>query len=231
MSFQMYTPQGAGAVFYCRSTTTYTADAYGFISAVALTDVSDLVGQGCVPMSAVIRNNLTATTDPVVTSDSASDYSAGSLWVNTTTGRVWTCVSAAVGAAVWSSSAPTTLPTLSTDSAVNLASGSYLMSTDVAKTLFLLPDPVVGRSITITKNIASTAIQVISPANSSVVKIYGGSIGGSTGTTITSTWANTAVSFIKGIGQSVTLFCPSTGIWVITAATGATSGTPSLTTT
>lgn len=47
-------------------------------------------------------SNLTATTNPTVSSDSTQGYSVGSTWVNTTTQNIFVCASAAVGAAVWS---------------------------------------------------------------------------------------------------------------------------------
>jgi hypothetical protein len=47
------------------------------------------------------NNNFQATTDPATTSDGTQGYSQGSLWLNTTTGVLWTCVSNATNAAVW----------------------------------------------------------------------------------------------------------------------------------
>jgi hypothetical protein len=40
-------------------------------------------------------------TNPLVTSDTVHGYSIGSLWLNTVTGELWTCTSAAEGAAKW----------------------------------------------------------------------------------------------------------------------------------
>ena len=47
-------------------------------------------------------HNLSAVTDPGVSNDSSAGYGPGSIWINTVLGRVWGCVSNAVGAAVWS---------------------------------------------------------------------------------------------------------------------------------
>lgn len=47
------------------------------------------------------RNNTTATTNPVVTDDSTQGYAPGSIWENTTTGRIFICVGNTSGAAVW----------------------------------------------------------------------------------------------------------------------------------
>jgi hypothetical protein len=57
--------------------------------------------KGDIPASLAFTNNLGATTDPLVTSDSSLGYSTGSQWINTTSGRSWVCITAAVGAAVW----------------------------------------------------------------------------------------------------------------------------------
>lgn len=47
------------------------------------------------------KNNLTATTDPVVTDDSAAGYQPLSRWLNTATSEIWLCISATAGAANW----------------------------------------------------------------------------------------------------------------------------------
>jgi hypothetical protein len=47
------------------------------------------------------QNNLTATTDPTVTDDSSAGYEPLSRWINTSTGEIWLCISAATGAANW----------------------------------------------------------------------------------------------------------------------------------
>lgn len=47
------------------------------------------------------KRNLSAITAPTTGDDSSLDYSVGSRWINTTTGRVYVCVDASVGAAVW----------------------------------------------------------------------------------------------------------------------------------
>ena len=46
-------------------------------------------------------NNTTATTDPGVSNDNTQGYFVGSLWVNTTNGRVWIAQAVATGAAAW----------------------------------------------------------------------------------------------------------------------------------
>jgi hypothetical protein len=51
----------------------------------------------------IIRTNYTATTNPTVNDDGSLSppYSRGSLWINTVTNRMWACLNASVGAAVW----------------------------------------------------------------------------------------------------------------------------------
>lgn len=46
-------------------------------------------------------NNLAASVDPTVNDDANDGYSVGSCWVNTSSGNVFKCTDASVGAAVW----------------------------------------------------------------------------------------------------------------------------------
>lgn len=92
--------------FQCLSGARYQSDAFGLITGVPYvnTDLRDLLVAGCTVLGingVQGRNNPAATTDPTATSDNTQDYAAGSIWVNTTNGRAWTCVSAATGAATW----------------------------------------------------------------------------------------------------------------------------------
>lgn len=54
-----------------------------------------------IDQDAGILNNLAATTDPTTGDDSGDGYAVGSIWINVTLDRVFTCVDASVGAAVW----------------------------------------------------------------------------------------------------------------------------------
>lgn len=47
------------------------------------------------------KNNFAATSNPTVTDDSAAGYAPGSMWENTSTGRIFICVGNTVGSAVW----------------------------------------------------------------------------------------------------------------------------------
>ena len=77
----------------------YTADGRGVIAAAAMGDVIDLIRGGCTLLPAY--NNLVGIVDPGASNDNGQDYSAGSRWLNTVARRLWTCVSAATGAAIW----------------------------------------------------------------------------------------------------------------------------------
>lgn len=52
---------------------------------------------------AVLKDNLAATTNPGVTSDTAAGYSVGSRWCNVTADTTWVCIDATNGAAIWQS--------------------------------------------------------------------------------------------------------------------------------
>ena len=73
--FQQFSTRGAA----------YTADSKGLITNVALNDLRDLVNADCVVLGygVVGINNVSATTDPTVSSDNTQDYAPGSIWVNT----------------------------------------------------------------------------------------------------------------------------------------------------
>ena len=52
-------------------------------------------------ISGLVLNNFSATTIPSVTDDSSAGYSVGSVWINVSTDKAYTCVDATAGAAVW----------------------------------------------------------------------------------------------------------------------------------
>jgi len=47
------------------------------------------------------QGNFAATSNPIVTNDETEGYGVGSLWMNTNTKRIYVCVDASTGAAVW----------------------------------------------------------------------------------------------------------------------------------
>lgn len=60
---------------------------------------------GSIPIvSSAIKNNFAGTTAPAVTNDSSQGYSIGSRWIDTVGGESYVCLSATIGASVWSKS-------------------------------------------------------------------------------------------------------------------------------
>lgn len=81
------------------------AQTYASQAAASAATATSKAAQAAASAALLPLNNYTATTDPTVNDDSGDGYSAGSLWVNTTSGDSFRCTSAAVGAAVWVSQA------------------------------------------------------------------------------------------------------------------------------
>ena len=107
MPVTMLSPSPA-QVYVSQGGASYRSDAFGLILNVPIgPDIRDLVTDGCVVLGSSIlgRNNMAATTDPVVTNDGTQDYAPGSLWLNQTGGKLWTAISVGTGAAVWASGA------------------------------------------------------------------------------------------------------------------------------
>lgn len=105
-SVLMQAPGGwSGAILAQPSGTSYTPDANGF-AVVAQADILSLVADGwVVVLWSGKRSNLTATADPGPSNDNSQDYAPGSFWYNSGAGssgaRIFECLSAATGAAVW----------------------------------------------------------------------------------------------------------------------------------
>jgi hypothetical protein len=97
MTTRLFAP--AAYARYETSGASYTADGKGVIAAAATGDVVDLIRSGCTMLPAY--DNLSATTDPSASDDHTQDYSVGSRWFNSSANRVWTCLSAATGDAIW----------------------------------------------------------------------------------------------------------------------------------
>lgn len=102
-TYSMLAPSAkAGFTQECQSGNTYTADAYGFITGIALADIGDLYKGGCIPLGqSGVRSAFSQTVDPTVSNDNTQDFGVGSEWFNINTGVKWSCQSAATGAAVW----------------------------------------------------------------------------------------------------------------------------------
>ena len=76
-------------------------------------------------VASVVKSNLSATTDPVVTSDAAAGYAVGSIWINVTLDKVFICVDSTNGAAVWRSFID---PSLAQNYAVASGTNTYTAS-------------------------------------------------------------------------------------------------------
>ncbi len=81
----------------------YTSDANGVISNVTQGDILNMLNMGCTFLSINLtgKNNLTATTAPTTTDDSADGYAAGSVWLDVTNKNVYVCYDNTASAAVW----------------------------------------------------------------------------------------------------------------------------------
>lgn len=75
------------------------------------------------------QNNLTATTDPTVNDDNTQGYEPLSRWINTSTGEIWLCISAATGAAKWDQ-ATLTLDELGSAALVDVGTGGSQVPTN-----------------------------------------------------------------------------------------------------
>jgi hypothetical protein len=65
-----------------------------------------ITGEGNVLSNNVKKANYSAVTAPTATDDSAAGYEVGSVWIDTATDTVYTCVDATATAAVWSTEHP-----------------------------------------------------------------------------------------------------------------------------
>lgn len=94
-----------------------------------------------------ILNNFSATSAPTVDDDSGDGYIIGSTWIDTTTGKVYRCVDASSGAAVW-------VETSANDPNVSYvaASGSTTSTTPVQLT---------GAQVSLTKRYDNSIIRCV----------------------------------------------------------------------
>jgi hypothetical protein len=82
----------------------YTADANGVVTVPSPVnqDIMDLLNEGLIPLGVTqALSNTNATTDPTASSDNTLGYGIGSVWLNTSTGVEWRCISAVTSTAVW----------------------------------------------------------------------------------------------------------------------------------
>jgi hypothetical protein len=127
----MIQPAGwnSGAVALCPSGATYQPDAYGVVANVAQIDISIMASLGFRVL--VARDNFSATTDPGTSNDVTQDYAPGSRWINTTSGRLWVCVSNTASAAAW-------IPEVGTGLIAILLGANFNTTADQALTMLVL---------------------------------------------------------------------------------------------
>lgn len=82
-------------------TDTASVDAAGAFMNSDISPVEGILRKTGTGTYTAIKSNLSATTDPVVGSDSTTGYGIGSKWINITADSVWEAVDVSVGAAVW----------------------------------------------------------------------------------------------------------------------------------
>jgi hypothetical protein len=152
--------------------------------------------------ASVPLDNLTATANPAVTDDAADGYSAGSRWLNTTTGTWWVCTVATTGAAVWHAqvnpipnvgghaggfSAGTTSLAITTAAYAVGANLVFVVCSTARK-----PNAAPSQTnVTWTERYASSG-------NNAFVTVYTGVVaGGASGTTLTTTFASSTAVYAE----------------------------------
>jgi len=106
-----------------------------------------------------IKNNLNSTAVPAVTNDSASGYSVGSVWINSTTNTIYIATSVAPGAANWVATTgggggtliqdnftAAVNPAVANDSTQGYAVGSHWVNT-ATNEVFVCASPTVGAAV------------------------------------------------------------------------------------
>ena len=129
---------------------------------------------------ALPQNNYTATTNPLVTSDTAAGYSTGSTWINVTTNGIFKCTNATAGAAVWSDLRA-------------IGDGQTWTDMTLTRILGTIYTNTTGRSITVNVKISNTAAVLSSAA---IITIGGVIVSGDTlnpGTVLPASTSVTAV--------------------------------------
>jgi len=76
-----------------------------FVTALSVSSANGVIplgdGGGTLTAWGACQNNLTATFDPDINSDTSKGYAVGSLWINTSGSTAWVCMGATKGAAQW----------------------------------------------------------------------------------------------------------------------------------
>jgi hypothetical protein len=82
----------------------------------------------------ILKHNFAATSNPTTSDDDVAGYAVGSVWINVSSGAVFTCVDATTNAAVWASGGPS-LPLAVGEGGTGLtsvAAGALLVGTNTS---------------------------------------------------------------------------------------------------
>ena len=141
--------------------------------------------KGDMRFSLALINNLAATGAPAVTNDSASGYQVGSVWINVSTGAIYTCVDPTVGAAVWN---------VAGDSdAVKLTGNQTIAGVKTFSSAPIMSGASIG---------AATIPNAALAANGGLASLIGAGLGASKSYTSTATGADTLLASTSN-GRSV----------------------------
>jgi len=135
---------------------------------------------------ALPQNNYSATTNPLITSDSVAGYSPGSTWVNVTSNAVFKCTNASTGTAVWKDLRA-------------IGDGQVWTDMTLARVLGTIYTNTTGRPITVNVKISNTAAVLGSAA---IATIGGVIISGNTLNTGTTLPASTSITVVVPVGAT-----------------------------
>ena len=152
-------------LYVCKDASTGAAVWVELLGSDLALGAEGIIRKSAVNTLLVHKTNLAAAADPgVVTGDSAAGYSIGSLWINTTSGRVFQAIDVSPGAAVWcpllppSSFGNAVAPAVGNDETEGYDLGSIWTDTTATKT-WICTDPSTGAAVWADVSLATTALQ------------------------------------------------------------------------
>ena len=95
------------------------------------------------------KSNVTATSNPTVADDVAAGYAPGSIWINTSTNRVFVCVNNTSSAAVWLEAVGQTATSITPETTNTVDIGS---TSKKYKDLYLSGNALIGGTLNVTGN-------------------------------------------------------------------------------
>lgn len=103
----------SGQIYY--NSTSKTINIYNGVSWVDITNIS----------AAYPANNLTSTTDPLISDNLSNGYRVGSKWINTLTNSVFLCTNATTSTATWKRITFNLFPSMPTDPSSPVAGDTW----------------------------------------------------------------------------------------------------------